>query len=147
MMRTVKICKHCHEPYKGVSTSKYCGNSCRQKAYRARKGLNVRPKRARKIPAARVMTCEYCHKSYWKSNNRQKFCCASHRVMFHRHLRAGLPSVLALAYGLPLARAEDLLEAMGATEARRVARQSGYSYNVDRRKWVFYENAIRQAAG
>ena len=56
--------------------------------------------------------------------------------MNHRALRAAVPDVIHLVYGLPQEKALDILETQPIGKIRQILQASGYSYSHTQRRWV-----------
>jgi hypothetical protein len=57
------------------------------------------------------------------------FCSTSCRTLYHRALRLALSDAIHLVYGLPVEKAQDVLETQPIGKIRAVLQASGYSYS------------------
>jgi hypothetical protein len=59
------ICLHCAKTFPVSGRSRYCGNACRQRAYRARRGTPAMPTRMTRPPKeGTVYYCDECDTRY-----------------------------------------------------------------------------------
>lgn len=135
MAKPVKKCKHCKKSYRGTSTSKFCGNRCRQADYRCRKNPDLKTRTRSSEKATLVITCNHCGKGFWAKTSVACYCSASCRVRAYRVRRETAIITLALHTGLPSYKANDVVDTFGLKHVASLLKRYGYKYNSLKRVW------------
>lgn len=79
---TRRVCAHCGKSFDGKGRARFCGHSCRQKAYLKRQAKTLRA----------LQTCPHCGERFRPVNGNQIYCCDAHRIAaFKRRKRAHPP--------------------------------------------------------
>lgn len=128
-------CRHCKKAFTPTKIDqKFCTHRCRQAAYRKRiaKGRKEKSPALPAIPA----TCLYCGGGFWAKTERAVFCSTSCRTLYHRALKAAVPTALHVMSGVPLETAGDLIETMPIKRLRRLLVDAGFVYQHEVRMWV-----------
>lgn len=137
-------CKYCRQPFEPVKIDqKFCSHRCRQAAYRKRRNRAKRPVRpawrqGRRAGERTVIptTCLHCNGSFWAKSKKAKFCSTSCRTLYHRALKTAIPDAISMLYGLPEAKAWDVIETQPIGNIRRLLEGAGYRYIHHERRWM-----------
>ena len=103
-------CPVCGQGFAGRRGQKYCSPRCRNRAHY----LRQHPDSGRQY----AHTCAYCGVGFLSQRREARFCCDSHRVMFHKWERRQLISRTAGLLGIDLAWVEDYAERHGMRSLR-----------------------------
>lgn len=136
MNRPVCKCGNCKQAF--ISTKidqKFCSQKCRQAAYRKR----LKAKRAGK-PIHRTATvlsiCLHCNGTFEAKTRRGVFCSTSCRTLYHRALKASIPSALMALYNVPADKAADIVETQPLNKLRQLLENAAYIYSHPERSWI-----------
>lgn len=120
--KQARVCACCGASFDGTRRAQYCGATCRKRAQRER-------------DRAALAVCAHCGETFKRSGH-QKYCRATCRTLAARWRRKTAAAALASWSGVPVDRADDVIERQGLRYASGLLAAAGYQYDSAARCWA-----------